>query len=195
MLVLAGVAAGGYVYSQGQYYVKPSSDGKQVLLYQGTTQLSFLASQVTLAQGPLYLSSVPADKRGDLTKTVTFGSEQAALTYLDQYRKAAKVCADLRHPGTATQSQAQTAPKQQVPPAPTSTEAKPGAVIGADPQTSPSTIGVVTEPTDSVGTASTGPSATVAPQSPNPPSTSASAPTTGGESQMQAFCAGTTDGP
>ncbi|NUP45951.1 MAG: hypothetical protein HOW97_01345, partial [Catenulispora sp.] len=197
VLVLAGAAAGTYVYSQGQYYVKPSSDGKQVQLYQGTTQLSFLASQVNLPDGALYLNSVPAEKRGDLTKTVTFSSKEGALKYLEPYRKAAKSCWDVRH-GVApqTQAQAQTqakgAPQHLDPSSPSTQEPKGGSLIGGDPSTSPTTGGASNQPTDGASTQLPGDTATTNP-SPQP---SSSVPPPGeGESQMQAYCAGTTDGP
>jgi serine/threonine protein phosphatase PrpC len=204
VLVLAGVAAGAYVYGQGQYYVKPSSDGKQVLLYQGTTQLSFMASQVTQSEGPLWLSSVPAEKRVDLNKTVTFSSKDSALKYLEQYRIAAKSCADFRHGLAAvkTQTQAQTQAQGQAPgqsqkaalqvdpTAPSTTETKGGVQIGNDPVQTPPSNGGATTPT-------IGDSNSAAPQTPNPPSSSApgNQQPAGGESQMQAYCAGTTDGP
>jgi protein phosphatase len=204
VLVLAGAAVGTYLYSQGQYYVKPSSDGRQVLLYQGSTQLSFLASQVTLSEGPLWINSVPTDKRADLTKTVTFNSKDAAVAYLEQYRKAAKSCADFRHGVASSQSQAKDAAKQLEPSVPTTVESKGGAQIGGDPnQTVPSNGGAPAPPADTATTppAAGSSTATGDPQSPNTqtsnpqPSAPATTPPAGGESQMQAYCAGTTDGP
>ena len=203
VLVLAGAAVGTYLYSQGQYYVKPSSDGKQVLLYQGSTQLSFLASQVSLPEGPLYVNSVPKDKRGDLSKTVTFTSKDAAVAYLDQYRTAAKSCSDFRHGLGGSQSQG-SVPSKPAPVTPTTSESKGGAQIGGDPnQTAPSNGGAVNPPTDTATAPPAAGSSTASGDSQLPstqPSNSQSSsaappPPAGGESQMQSYCAGTTDGP
>src|SRR2546423_951391 len=170
VLVLAGAAVGTYVYSQGQYYVKPSSDGRQVLLYQGTSQLSFMASQVSLSDSgrPLWLNAVPQAKRADLDKTVSFGSKSAALSYLDEYRKAAKTCADFRHGQGATQGQPnQGSPQQPLLPSQPS-ESKGGAPIGADPgATPPSSTGAPSAPPSEASTG--GGTRSGGPPPPHPP--------------------------
>ena len=142
VVVLAAAAGGAYVYSQGQYYVTPSSDSKQVLLYQGLSQLSFASSQQSMSDGPLWISSVPQSKRADLYKTESFGSKDAALAYLEQYRTAAKSCADYRHsqpadpagaaPGAGASRQA-TLPGQNLAPSAPAASSKAGAPLANGP--------------------------------------------------------------
>ena len=204
VVVLAAAAGGAYVYSQGQYYVTPSSDSKQVLLYQGMSQLSFAASQQSMSEGPLWIDSVPQSKRPDLYKTESFSSKDAALSYLEQYRSAAKSCTDYRHNLQVVQSQAQHAasgkpagtalPGQNPAPSASLTSSKDGAPLANGPANA---LPVSTAPT-SLPTGTSAPTGgdqgTPEPQNPtSAPSTPASQ--TGDDPQMKAYCAGTTDGP
>ncbi|MEY9927121.1 serine/threonine protein phosphatase PrpC [Catenulispora sp. GP43] len=203
VVVLAAGAGGAYVYSQGQYYVTPSSDSKQVLLYQGMSQLSFAASQQTMAEGPLWINSVPQSKRADLYKTESFGSEGAALAYLEQYRAAAKSCADYRHSQTTVQSQAlnqpasgkpagTTVPGQNLAPTTPPASSKVGAPLANGPASTPPSNAPTGVPTGT--TASTG-GVQGTPEPQNPTSSSSAPGTQGDDPQMKAYCAGTTDGP
>jgi len=206
VLVLAGGAGGAYVYSQGQYYVAPSSDNKQVLLYQGMSQLSFTASQVSQSEGPLWINSVPKDKRSDLFKTVSFGSKGAALSYLGQYRSAAKTCADFRHNQAAAKSQAVPAPphagsvpvpQQNVTPNAQPSGTKNGAAMVNGPAGGPAPNAATSPTTNPTGQSTVGgggDAGSAAPMSPDPnPSSSSTNPSD--DPQMTAYCAGTTDGP
>jgi protein phosphatase len=201
VVVLAAAAGGAYVYSQGQYYVTPSSDSKQVLLYQGMSQLSFAASQLTMAEGPLWINSVPQSKRADLYKTQSFSSKDAALAYLEQYRTAAKSCADYRHSQAAVQSQAQqsgsgktagTVAAAQNLPSTAPTSSKDGAPLANGPNPT------LTNPAAPTG-APTGTSAPTGGEQGTPepqnPTSSAPASAPGDDPKMKAYCAGTTDGP
>ena len=203
VVVLAAAAGGAYVYSQGQYYVTPSADSKQVLLYQGLSQASFAASQQTMTEGPLWINSVPQSKRADLYKTESFGSEGAALAYLEQYRTAAKSCADYRHSQTTVQSQAlkqpasgkpagTTVPGQNLAPTTPPASSKDGAPLANGPASTPPTIAPTGDLTGT--TAPTGGQQGV-PEPQNPTSSSSAPGTQGDDPQMKAYCAGTTDGP
>ena len=200
VVVLAAAAGGAYVYSQGQYYVTPSSDSKQVLLYQGMSQLSFVASQQTM--DPLWINSVPQSKRMDLFKTESFSSKEAALAYLEQYRAAAQTCARYRQGLPAVQSQVQqqtgsgkttggsVIPQQNLAPSTQPTSSKDGAPLANGPASNPPSSNSPTGTTSPSG----GVQGTPEPQNPtSSPSTSASQP--GDDPQMKAYCAGTTDGP
>jgi len=202
VVVLAAAAGGTYVYSQGQYYVAPSSDNKQVLLYQGLSQLSFASSQQSMSEGPLWIDSVPQSKRADLFKTQSFGSKDAALAYLAQYRTAAKSCADYRHSQPAIQQAQQQAagkpasnplPGQNLAPTAPATSSKDGAPLANGPASESNPSAPTSAPTGS--TAPTGgQQGTPEPQNPtSSPSTPASQ--QGDDPQMKAYCAGTTDGP
>jgi serine/threonine protein phosphatase PrpC len=205
VVVLAAAAGGAYVYSQGQYYVTPSSDNKQVTLYQGMSQLSFASSQQSMSEGPLWINSVPQSKRPDLYKTQSFSSKDAALAYLEQYRAAAKSCADYRHSQPAIQSQSQHAstpvkpaagsvvPQQNLAPPASPTASKQGAPLANGPGSTPPSTNAPSEPTGSSASGG-GQQGSPEPQNPtSPPSTSPSQ--QGDDPQMKAYCAGTTDGP
>jgi hypothetical protein len=133
-----------------------------------------------------------------LFKTESFGSKDAALAYLEQYRTAAKSCADYRHSQPVVQSQTQqqpasgktagsVIPQQNLAPSASPTSSKDGAPLANGPgSTSPST----NAPT---GTApGTGQQGTPEPQN---PTSSPSVSQPGDDPQMKAYCAGTTDGP
>ena len=205
VVVLAAAAGGAYVYSQGQYYVTPSTDSKQVLLYQGLSQVSFASSQQTMSEGPLWIASVPQSKRADLFKTESFSSKGAALSYLEQYRSAAKSCADYRHNQLVVQSQAQqgaatgkpagtTVPGQNLAPSAPPTSSKAGAPLANGPA---NTVQNSTAPTgDPAGTTAPTGGEQGSPEPQNPTSSpSAPASQPGDDPQMKAYCAGTTDGP
>ncbi|WP_307856339.1 protein phosphatase 2C domain-containing protein [Catenulispora pinistramenti] len=200
VVVLAAAAGGAYMYSQGQYYVTPSADKTQVLLYQGMSQLSFAASKQSMTEGPLWIESVPESKRADLLNTQSFGSKGAALNYLEQYRSAAKSCADYRHnqPPAGQQVQLQavtgrpagtTLPQQQNL-APSSPASRAGAPLANGPTSAP----VPTPPADIPTGSSSGSSEQGSPPPQNPTSSpsAASQPT---DDPRKAYCAGTTDGP
>jgi serine/threonine protein phosphatase PrpC len=185
VVVLAAAAAGAYVYSQGQYYLAPSSDSKQVLLYKGMSQLSFAASQESMAEGPLWINSVPASDRNDLYRIQSFGSKEAAVQYLASFRQKAKACADYRHSAAA-----QTQPQQQVPTAATSS--KDGAPLANGPaSTAPPNPGPVLP--SATTASSTGQQGVPAPQNPSSSSSAPAAPQP--DDPQKAQCAGTTDGP
>jgi protein phosphatase len=198
VLVLAAGAVGGYLYSQGKYYVGVSSDGRQVVVYKGISQVSFLSSQATASGKPLYLSQIPVSQRGTVKENKAFSSEQDASKAIDTYRQAAQSCSDFRK----TQAQGGQTPSPQpstgasVP----NVATKPGNVIPSGP-------GATTSAGNDGGAAlpsSTTPSA--AETTPGlPPDTQPSTPTTGtppssnpaqaGDQRMAQYCAGTTDGP
>jgi serine/threonine protein kinase len=113
-VVLACAAGGTYGYAQGRYYVTPSSDGRQILLYQGMSSLSFTTSPVSMAGGPLWIESVPQSRREGLLHTTSFGSEDAALAYLEPYRTAAKLCTDYRHSQSLSSPPSTSAGQQSV---------------------------------------------------------------------------------
>jgi hypothetical protein len=113
-VVLACAAGGTYGYAQGKYYVTPSSDGRQILLYQGMSSLSFTTSPVSMAGGPLWIESVPQSRREGLLHTTSFGSEDAALAYLEPYRTAAKLCTDYRHSQSLSSPPSTSAGQQSV---------------------------------------------------------------------------------
>ena len=213
VVVLAAAAGGAYVYSQGQYYVAPSSDNKQVLLYQGMSQLSFASSQESLSEGPLWINSVPQSKRTDLYKTQSFSSKDAALAYLEQYRAAAKSCTDYRHSQPAIQSQPQhvatsvkpaagsmapqvvpqAVPQQNLAPTTPPTESKQGAPLANGPG---STLPSSHAPGDPTGSSASGGGQQGSPEPQNPSSPTTTSPSQQGDDpQMKAYCAGTTDGP
>jgi protein phosphatase len=188
VVVLAAAAGGAYVYSQGQYYVTPSSDNKQVLLYQGLSQLSFASSKQSMSDGELWISSVPQSKRADLFKTQSFGSKDAALAYLAQYRTAAKSCADYRHSQPAIQQTV-----QHLAPSVPATSSKAGAPLANGPAAEPNPNAPTSIPTGTSAPTG-GAQGTPEPQNPTSPP-SAPAPQQGDDPQMKAYCAGTTDGP
>ena len=221
IVVLAAAAGGAFVYSQGQYYVTPSSDDKQVLLYQGMSALSFASSQQTMSDGPLWINSVPQSKRADLYKTQSFGSKDAALAYLAQYRTAAKSCADYRHSQSSIQQAQQQAasasgksvtavpaaqnpariPAQNPARIPAQNPVPSTAPTASDKAGAPLSNGPGSDPSvpSSLPTGTSAPTGglqgTPEPQNPTTSSPSASAPQSGDDPQMQAYCAGTTDGP
>ena len=202
VVVLAAAAGGAYMYSQGQYYVTPSSDNKQVLLYQGMSQLSFAASQQSMSEGPLWINSVPQSKRADLYKTAVFSSKDALWriwTSTDRrevlrglpaqpaghpVRRSSRVPPASRR---ATHCRGRTSPPRAA------ASSKDGAPLANGPVSNRArTTARLPRPAPSASTG--GVQGSPEPQNPtSSPSTPASQP--GDDPQMKAYCAGTTDGP
>jgi protein phosphatase len=180
VLVLAGAGVGGYLWTQGKYYVGAANDGK-VVVYKGISQ-SFLGlglSSPTSASIPaVYVQELPTADQVTVksNSAMSLGDAEVKVKY---YKTEADTCFAYRH-----------APKNAVLPT--------GKVDSSiAPGTGPAKPG--TAPT-----ASTGPNNVVSsgPPSSAPPSTTASTgsvvPPTGasGPNQdMKALCAGSQDGP
>jgi hypothetical protein len=199
LAVVAAAGVGGYVWSQGKYYIGVSSDGRQVEVYQGVSQVSFLASDVSYG-APLAVQSIPVSLRDAVKGDKSYDSKDEALTALRVYQQAAQSCSDFRKEqaqgGQVTSPAAPTT-------TPTTTTVKPGVAIPTLPQvgatsqigggappagvTSPGFAGAPST-TDSLNGGALEPTSSAG-------QTASSGPAQGEATQMAQYCAGTsTDG-